>query len=236
MEDVGQMDKTIENMGVLELINMKPEDLARISLIQNIGVILVSEAMSGVLMNITQRNIGMIVTIPQTSGKIKVLTGQLSLSGDIFSNSSGSSEDILVIAGQTIITSSLVEKIGYKDIIIAGQLIAPKGMESLLTSAVTRMSGQIAYYTSDTPRIFIGEDTFSKAFFDLIEGKMGMLLVGRFEIDSDVDIATLKQKVSEIILIGELSAPKTLVPLLQLLAVVKLGAINGRDAALTNQQ
>ena len=75
MEDVGQMDKTIENMGVLELINMKPEDLARISLIQNIGVILVSEALSGVLLNITQRNIGMIVTIPQTSGKIIALTG-----------------------------------------------------------------------------------------------------------------------------------------------------------------
>ena len=236
MEDVGQMDKTIENMGVLELINMKPEDLARISLIQNIGVILVSEALSGVLLNITQRNIGMIVTIPQTSGKIKVLTGQLSLGGDVFSNSSGSSEDILVITGQIIITSSLVEKIGYKDIIIAGQLIAPKGMESLLASAVTRMSGQIAYYTADTPRIFMGNDTFSKAFFDLIEGKMAMLLVGSFEIDSDVDIATLKQKVSEIILIGELSAPKTLVPLLQLLAVVKLGEINGRDAALPNQQ
>jgi hypothetical protein len=98
------------------------------------------------------------------------------------------------------------------------------------------MSGQIAYYTADTPRIFMGNDTFSKAFFDLIEGKMAMLLVGSFEIDSDVDIATLKQKVSEIILIGKLSAPKTLVPLLQLLAVVKLGEINGRDAALTNQQ
>lgn len=232
MEDVQQAAKTIENMGVLELINMGPEDLAGVSLIQNVGVILVREALSGALMSIPQRNIGLIVTIPETSGKIKVLTGQLTLSSDVFSNPSGSADDILVIAGQAIITSassSQAEKIGFKEIIIAGQLIVPKNMESILSSAVTRLSGQIAYYTSETPRIFVGEDTFSKGFFELIDEKMAMILIGSFQLDSDVDIALFKQKVSEIILIGDLSASKALVPLLQLLAVVKLGEITGRE-------
>ncbi|NIK76398.1 hypothetical protein FHS15_001523 [Paenibacillus castaneae] len=231
MEEIAKAERIIENMGVLELINMKPEDLAGVSLIQNIGVLLVSETLNASLMNIQQRNIGMVITIPETTGKVKVLSGQLTLSGDVFANRSGSPDDILVIAGQAIISNTALEEkaIGYKEVIITGQLLAPKAMESQVVNAVSRLSGQIGYYTSDEPRMFMGEETFSKAFFELIDEKMAMVFIGRFEMDSDVDAATLKQKVSEIILLGELFAPKALIPLIQLLTVVKLGEINVRE-------
>jgi hypothetical protein len=219
---------TLQNMGVLDLTGKKPEDLASVTQIQNIGLILAPQSISEALMKIPQQNVGMTVTLPETSGKIKIFTGQLTLSGEVFANASGSPDDILAIAGQIVITSP-IEKVGYDEIIIAGQLIAPKKSEAALAGGLTKLTGQVAYYNSDTPRFFIGEDSFSKPFFELIEDKMSMALIGEFEIESDVDAALLKQKISELILIGNVKAPKALVPLLQLLTVTKIGEITGSE-------
>ncbi|WP_029192784.1 hypothetical protein [Paenibacillus harenae] len=228
MEEVKVTGTTIENLGILDLIDKKPEDLAAVTQIQNVGVVLAPEALSGALMKIPQKNVGLIVTIPPTSGKIKRLTGQLTVDGEAFANHSGSPEDMLVIAGQIIITSE-IEVVGFKEVIVAGQIIAPKKAERALVGAVSQLTGQIVYYTGETPRLFVGNDTFSKAFLDLIDGNMSMILIGSFEFGSDVDTSTLKQKITELVLIGELRAPKELIPLLQLLAVVKLGNIVGKE-------
>ncbi|WP_199615801.1 hypothetical protein [Paenibacillus alkalitolerans] len=235
MEELKVTGTTIENLGVLDLIEMKPEDLAAVTQIQNVGVIIAPEALSGALMKIPQRNVGMTVTIPPSSGKIKLLTGQLTVDGEAFANRSGSPEDMLVIAGQIIITSE-IEAVGFKEVIVAGQIIAPKKAERALVGAVTRLTGQIAYYTGESPRLFVGNDTFSKAFFDLIDGNMAMVLIGNFEFGSDVDTAVLKQKVAELVVIGELRAPMELVPLLQLLTVVKLGNIVGKENAAAQSE
>jgi hypothetical protein len=235
MEEVKVTGTTIENLGILDLINKKPEDLAAVTWIQNVGVILAPEALSGALMKIPQKNVGLIVTIPPTSGKIKRLTGQLTVDGEVFANRSGSPEDLLIIAGQIIITSE-IEVIGFKEVIVAGQIVAPKKTERALVGAVSQLSGQIVYYTGQTPRLFVGNDTFSKAFFDHIDGNMSMVLIGNFEFGSDVDTATLKQKVTELVVIGELKAPKELIPLIQLLAVVKLGNIVGEENAAAQSE
>ncbi|KIL38265.1 hypothetical protein SD70_27465 [Gordoniibacillus kamchatkensis] len=154
----------IENMGVLDLTSKKTDDLSGISEIRNVGVILAPQFLMDALLKVPQKNVGMTVTIPDTPGKIKLLTGQLTLSGEIFANSAGSEEDILVIAGQTIITSP-IENVGFNEIIIAGQLIAPKVSEAALAGAVTKLAGQIAYYHSQLPRLFLGNDSLPKAFF-----------------------------------------------------------------------
>lgn len=224
---------TLENMGVLDLSGKKSSDLSGISLIQNIGVILAPHSLTDALLHIPQRNIGTTVMLPDTQAKIKILSGQLTLSGEVFANNSGSSDEILVIVGQVIITSP-IEKVGYNEVIVAGQLIAHKKNEAALTSALSRMSGQIAYYNADTPRLFMGSDKFSKEFFELVEDKMAMIIVGNCEIESDVEISLIKQKISEVVLIGELSAPKALLPLLQMLTVTKLGKISVRDDAFPN--
>ncbi|RCW41495.1 hypothetical protein [Paenibacillus prosopidis] len=235
MEELQVNGTTIENMGVLDLIEMKPEDLGAVSLIQNVGLILAPESLVGALMKIPQKNVGLTVTLPSTTGKIKLLSGQFTVNGEVFANRLGSPEDILVVTGQIIITST-IETVGFKEVIVAGQLIAPKKAESGLVAAVTRMTGQVAYYTAETPRLFVGEDTFSKAFFDFIDDKLAMVFVGSFEFESDVDAALLKQKVSEIVVIGELKAPKELIPILQYLASVKLGSIIGIDHAVIQSQ
>ena len=236
MEEAKATGTTFENLGVLDLIEMKPDDLAAVTLIQNVGVIIAPEALSGTLLKIPQKNVGLTVTIPTTSGKIKRLTGQLAMDGEAFANRTGSPDDILVVAGQVIITSG-IETVGFKEVIVSGQVIAPKKTEQTLMGAVSRFNGQMVYYNGETPRLFVGDDTFSKAFFDYFDDRFSMVLVGDFVFDSDVDTATLKQKVEEVVLIGNLKAPKQLVPLLQHLAVVKLGSIAGiENAAAASEQ
>ncbi|XEC95120.1 hypothetical protein AB6A23_00570 [Paenibacillus tarimensis] len=220
---------TLENMGVLDLTG-KGYDLSGISLIRNIGLIVAPQSLADALLKIRQENIGMTIMLPDTKGKIKMFTGQLTLSGEVFANQTGSDDDILVISGQAVITSP-IEQIGYHEIIVAGQLIAPQSSAAALANALTKMSGQIAYYQTDAPRLFMGNDKFSKDFFELIEDRMAMLLIGDFEFESDVDLPLIRQKISELIIIGSVKAPKALVPLLQLLATTKLGDITARDDA-----
>lgn len=231
--DITTQGITLENMGVLDLSQKKSGDLSGISLIQNIGLILAPHSLTDALLHIPQRNIGTTVILPDTQAKVKILSGVLTLSGEVFANNSGSSDDVLVITGQIIITSP-IEKVGYNEVIVAGQLIAPKKIEAALASAISRMSGQIAYYNAETPRLFMGNDKFSKEFFELVEDKMAMMIIGNCEIESDVEISLLKQKISEVILIGELSVPKALLPLLQMLTITNLGKISVRDDAVSN--
>ncbi|WP_314591926.1 hypothetical protein [Paenibacillus terrigena] len=227
MVDVNQ-ENGINNVGFLELTGKSPEDLSGISYLENVGVILVPESLHATLMKIPQKNVGLIVTVPITKGKIKVLSGQLTLSGDVFSNLTGSPEDILVIVGQVII-SSPIEAVGFSEVIVAGQLFAPKSQESKIASTVSRMVGQIAYYTGDVPRIFIGDETFSQDFFELIDSKMSLILIGSCEISEDVDIAILKQKIADFIIIGDITVSRKLAPLIQILATTKLGDILIRE-------
>ncbi|WP_054025686.1 hypothetical protein [Bacillus sp. FJAT-28004] len=234
MENVQQanvQERALENMGLLDLTGVKAEDLADVTSIRNNGIIIAPESLSSALNRIPQQNNGCVCLIPNTAGKVKILSGQVSLGGEFFANSNGAPEDIAVIAGQAVITSP-VEKIGFQDIILAGQLILPKGSDVVLGSAISRMLGQVVYYSNTSNvRLFLGDDTFSNSFFDFIEEKMCMVLIGSFEIADDVQIESIKNKVSEIVLVGDLTASKAVVPLLQYLAISKTGDINIRDDA-----
>jgi len=234
MENVQQanvQERALENMGVLDLTGVNAEDLANVTSIRNNGVVIVPQSLSSALSRIPQQNNGCICLVPHTTGKVKVLTGQVSLGGEFFANTNGAPEDVVVIAGQAVITSP-VEKIGYQDVVLAGQLILPKGSDAVLGSALSRMVGQVVYYSNTSNvRLFIGEDSFSNSFFDYVEDKMSMVLIGDFNIEDDVQIESIKSKVSEIVLVGDLTASKALVPLLQYLAISKYGSINARDDA-----
>lgn len=230
LRQTAHQGKVFENMGVLDLTGVKAEDMANVASICNIGVVIAPESLNSTLMNIRQENIGATVTVPASGGgKVKVMSGQLMMGSELFENSTGSPEDILVIAGQVVI-SSVITKCGFSEVIVAGQLFVPKGSEAVLGGAFSRMLGQVLYYkNTDNVRFFIGEDSFSNEFFDFIEDKMCMVFIGEHTFEDDVTVDTLKNKVSEIVFIGELNAPKALVPLLQYLATAKLGDITARE-------
>ena len=131
-----------------------------------------------------------------------------------------------MVAGQLIVTGP-VAKVGYRRIVVAGQMLAPRDAQAVLGPALV-VKGQLAWY-SGRPRIFVGKETLGRSFFELLDRPLSLALVGRFEIDPDVTVELLRDKVEDIILVGKLVAPGQLVGVLQLLTTEKVGTITAAE-------
>jgi hypothetical protein len=154
--------------------------------------------------------------------QVKVLTGQLRAGGEELANPAGGPDDILVVAGQLIVTGPVAE-VGYRQVVVAGQLLAPEEARPLL-GPVAVVKGQVVWY-SGRPRFFVGRERFGRSFFELLDRPLAMGLVGHFEIDPDVPPELLREKVEAITLLGKLVAPSRLLGVLQLLTTEKVGTI-----------
>ncbi|HVX46995.1 MAG TPA: hypothetical protein VHC49_24095 [Mycobacteriales bacterium] len=155
--------------------------------------------------------------------QIKSLSGQSRISGETLANGTGTADDILVAAGQLIVTGP-VTTLGFAQLIVSGQCIAPRDSEPVLGPALT-VAGQTLWYAGTAPRMFTGDESFGSDFFEYIEEPMSMVLLGEHTIEAGVDAALLKEKVSVISLFGTLHAPRELHGLLQFLAVENQGRI-----------
>src|SRR5688572_10524527 len=135
----------IKNVALLDLTGAgSAEQLDRVTSIENVAAILVPERLMGRLLSIPMHNVA--ATLPIPDGKrVKVMTGQVVLSGEALSDPDSNADDILVIAGQLVITSP-VKRVGHQQIVAMGQIVAPTGSESGLGAAISRLSGQSMYY------------------------------------------------------------------------------------------
>jgi hypothetical protein len=154
--------------------------------------------------------------------EVKVSTGQLRADGAFLANAAGGPDDILVVAGQLVVTGP-VTTVGFRRIVVAGQLLAPRDAQAVLGRALV-VKGQLAWY-SGQPRIFVGKETFGRSFFELLERPASLALLGRFDLDPDVSPDLLRDKIQDITLVGKLVAPRELVGALQLLTTEKVGTI-----------
>jgi hypothetical protein len=154
--------------------------------------------------------------------RFRTLSGQTELGGGSLANPGGDPADILFLIGQTIISSPITE-VGYQHVVAAGQLIVPRESEAVLAPVLTS-EGQLVWYDG-RPRFFSGTDTFGRGFFELLDEPMALALLGRFTFEDDIPPTLLREKVSSITLVGELVAPKQLLPVLQLLTTQKHGTI-----------
>jgi hypothetical protein len=171
---------------------------------------------------------GQVVYYPYTAGAaVRVRTGTTRLTATDLANPGGQPTDILIGIGQLIIEGA-IETVGYQHVVAVGQLLAPRQYESALAGRLTAL-GQIVYY-STTPRLFDGKDSFSGAFFELLEDRITLVLNGKFIFEEDVSPELLKRKVAEIVLNGKIVAPAALVPMLQVLTVARNGRITTDDA------
>jgi hypothetical protein len=166
---------------------------------------------------------------PYAEGQeVKVSTGQLRADGEVLANPAGSPDDILVVAGQLIVTGP-VATVGYRRIVVAGQVLAPRDSQRVLGPTIV-VKGQLAWYTGQ-PRFFVGKERLGRSFFELVDQPLSLALVGSFEFDPDVPPELLRDKVSEIVLVGKLTAPRELVGVLQLLTTEKVGKITVAEDA-----
>jgi len=154
--------------------------------------------------------------------RVRVFQGQTRLRGETLANAGGQGSDIAIVAGQLVLTTP-VTTLGYRQVVVAGQLAAPEESMDALEPAL-HVVGQVAWY-SGTARAFTGQERFDRGFFELLDEPVTLVLSGAFEVGPDVPAALLREKVRAIALTGTLKAPKEVVPVLQLLATQKQGVI-----------
>ncbi len=226
-DDAHPQPGEIANLGVLDLTAMtSPDELAVITSIRKVGTVLVPEALQPRLLAIPMSAVGAVVPIP-AGERVRVLTGQVTLTGEALASPGGEGE-MLVVVGQLIVTTP-VERVGYQGLLVHGQLLAPKGSETAIGAALRRLSGQTIYYSGE-PRLFAGHDRFERGFFEALERPAALVLAGNYVIEPNVSVDLLKEKVSQVILAGTLHAPRALVPVLQARCEMKAGAIAPLEA------
>lgn len=224
MDDIIKQGK-ISHLGLLDLRHVRfIEELANVSGISHVGTILVSDQLAGSINSIPMHHVGNIVIIPADM-KVKLMTGDLKLSGEFLENNNGNSDETLVVIGSLMITSPF-QKIGYKSLILTGEIFAPKECEYILTSSISQLYGELFFYAHE-PRIFSGQDRFSHDFFAYLKQPVTLFLRGEFSIEADVTPELLQEKVSEIYLWGSIqTADSKQTGLLLALTAQKYGDIH----------
>lgn len=211
----------IKNMGMLDLTSAKTaEELSGITSMENVGVVLVPEHLTAALAGIPSQNVGSVVPVPQ-GAKMNLQVGQTRLSGEALA--AGPEDAILVLVGQIIITTP-VEQVGYKELRVVGQLLAPRGSETALGAKLANLTGQAVYYPEGA-RLIMGSETLSREALESLTRPTPLMVEGRLTIEDDVTPELLRSKVPEIMLTGIIEAPKALWPALRSLMVDSTGRL-----------
>jgi hypothetical protein len=163
----------------------------------------------------------------QDAPHVRMLSGQVQLTGAALANHTGDPSDILIAAGQVIIAGE-VGPIGYSQILVAGQVIAPEAAQAQLE---TRMDaqGQMVWYRSGDPRVFYDDVELGPDYFRLLDHPISLITLGDLTIGAGVTIDLLRENVADIVVLGDVSAPAEAVPAVQVLATAIMGQIQVAD-------
>jgi hypothetical protein len=164
---------------------------------------------------------------PAAGQDIKVLSGQVRLSGAMLANPAGQPDDMLIAAGQVVITGE-VATVGYRQVIIAGQLAAPAASRDVVEPRV-QVQGQAAWYRGDDPRVFYDDTSLGPDFFRLLDHPATLVVLGDLTITAGVTEAMMREKITGISVFGDATAPPEIVGMLQALTTDAFGAIRASD-------
>jgi hypothetical protein len=136
--------REIRNVALLDLTGAAAANaLEGVTLISKVAAILVPESLLPRLSSIPMEKVAATVPIPD-GRSVKVMTGQVTMSGETLAAPPEGAEETLVIIGQLVLTSLVAD--AAREVVVIGQVLAPTGSETGLGKALRRMTGQVAYY------------------------------------------------------------------------------------------
>jgi hypothetical protein len=177
-----------------------------ISGIRNAGAIIVPRSLVARLSKIPMSNVGAV--LPVTDGaRLHQFTGQTAINGEALANPAGGPDDVLVVTGQLAVTSP-VQKVGFGQVIVTGQIVAPEGSETALGAGISSLTGQVMYYPYSegaAVRVQIGSQHISGRSLANPAGKETdiLLVIGDLVVTSPVE----KLGYQHIVAIGPVLAP-----------------------------
>ena len=158
---------------------------------------------------------------------VRVLSGQVRLSGAMLANPAGQAGDILITAGQVAVTGE-VSTLGYRLVMVAGQFAAPAASRDAIEPFV-QVQGQAGWYQGGDPRVFYQDTTLGPDFFRLLDKPVSLVVFGDLTIAGGVTEDMVREKVASVVLFGDATAPAGLVAVLQVLAGDMFGEIRASD-------
>ena len=158
---------------------------------------------------------------------IKALSGEVKLSAATLENRAGQPDDILVAAGEIVITGQ-VSDIGYGLAVAAGEIAAPEASRDVIEPRI-QAAGQVSWYPGDSPRVFHSNTSLGAGFFRQLDGPVAVVSFGKLTILPDVTESLLREKVRGFTLFGPATAPAELVGVIQFLATDAFGPIETSD-------
>lgn len=212
----------ISSLALLDLRTMKRvEELKHITSISSVDVILLSDNFQGTLASIPMSSVDSIISLSENS-RVNHMSGTFKLDGKFLENNDA---DVLLITGEMFITTP-PKKIGYKNLIVTGNLFMPRGSENIVTPYLVQSSGQVIAYSPTQSKIFIGNENFDSNFFESLNHSISLVLIGNFKIDRGVSTKLFGEKVLDVICIGVLKVQnKEMVSLLNVLIADRVNAL-----------
>ncbi len=213
----------IRDMGLLDLSSAQTaEDLSGIVSIHGVGAIIVPEDLVPALMRIDMDGVGSVVPIPR-GAKVSMMVGQTRLTGEALA--AGAEDTVLVVVGQLLITSQVLS-VGYRSLHVVGQLLGPRGSESVLSPKISKLMGQTLWISFiENARFIAGNERISRDFLELLPRPTPLVVMGKLTFEPGISVSLVQEKIPEIVLMGKIQAAEELVPLLQVLTVEKHGEI-----------
>jgi hypothetical protein len=227
-DGLGSADDVLVVVGVL--IVTSPVSGPMPTQISVVGSVLAPRGSEGTLGPALSGGTGSVTYFRYVEGQeIKLFTGQVKLSGTSLANPAGSPADVLLAAGQVIVTGE-VSKIGFSQVVASGQLILPARSRDILEPRV-QANGQVLWYQAAEPRILLEDTEIGADYFRLLDHPISLVVLGDLTITENVPHELIREKVTDIALLGDLTAPAELVPLLQVLTTEAFGSIRVADGS-----
>ena len=206
--DNDQRGGKYEDLPLLDLRRHSPEATAAIRKIEDVTLLLLSERNAGHLVA-KMEDVDAVVTLPDgDDSQVVIRTGQVELAGEALSSDAAANQ-ILVASGEIVITPPITE-CRYRQMHVTGQLLVPRSGRAAVSAALTTMSGQMSTYPDDMPiRTVNGNAEYDAAFLNLLDRPECVVVNGKLTLADDVTDDLLKAKVGEIVLNGQVSAPRS---------------------------
>lgn len=225
-DGLGSADTVLVVIGMLLITSPVTGTLPqRISVV---GSVLAPRGSESALGSIMAGGTGSVAYYRYAEGQdIKVLSGQVKVSAATLANSAGGADDVLIAAGQVVV-SGPVTAVGYAQIIVAGQMVAPESSRDLIEQKA-QVFGQSAWYRGEKPWVVADDATVGPDFFRLLDNPISLVVLGDLTIADGVTEAAVHEKVTDVVLLGDIVAPADVVPVLQVLATESFGDIRIAD-------
>jgi len=118
----------IQDVAMLDLTPMtSAEELAGITRISDVAIVLVPESLMAAVVGIPMDDVAMVVPVP-TGVEVREHTGALVMGGEALADPDAENAALIVMG--TLILTSQVPRVTYRQVIVMGLVLAPHGSES----------------------------------------------------------------------------------------------------------